>query len=163
MNAKQLNLKSTDFRTNSIPHLLPIGSLSLETSVTASCGRYDRMRQLFDIFLYSYSSLNYIVLKGTVKHPNLSRFERVNREMVRVNMSFASLYRRSNSWQPLCVLSPMFPSFRPPPAPPLGSHLIIQLRHETMLGKVPSPLWSFAGVWGTFFSRKDNDQCIHDR
>ena len=39
-NAKQLNLKSIDFRTNWIPRLLPVGSLSLETSATASCGRY---------------------------------------------------------------------------------------------------------------------------
>ena len=38
--SSHLNLTSIDFRTNWIPHLLPIGSLSLETSATASCGRY---------------------------------------------------------------------------------------------------------------------------
>ena len=42
-NSKQLNLKSIDFRnilSNWIPHLLPIRSLSLETSATAPCTRY---------------------------------------------------------------------------------------------------------------------------
>ena len=54
IDAKQLNLKSIDFQTNSISDLLPIGSFSLETSAAASCGRYVKTLLLYTFVGHSY-------------------------------------------------------------------------------------------------------------